>query len=857
MHETWTDPDSGYNCKIIKFSDDRFKAIAKSPDGETEISFERRNRHIAKRELIAAIHSAREKNLNKKTGKSKRAKKRKERKLRAQKRNAEIHNHKGETANSSSSAVVCVVDKNDLSDLQNQKFSSEVVIKVEEMEPPSRRLHNTYRSDVKKGATVDEKPKNSNVIYTISSKSQLYVPIWNRKETDNIIYFELRGNSYHEKPTSDILILSPDPSNPFDSNAIRVLDSNHRMIGYVPKEIVSSKNTYNDLTKNVKNLFLEKKNNKFYVKVYLKPRVDSQHSDNITSFSTPDNFIINKNSNYIFSDNDNNIYLDEYGILSTKDDQGFEETKTIPDRSLAYFFNHCASLTDEQKSVILLTCARKTFKVNAFAGTGKTTTILNAAKAFPMEGKCYLAFNAAIAKEVRELKISGLKTYTIHQYARSLIIKKDIRYLQKLSNPGIDYRTDSEFLESASYTLGLDRKELLICLSIISNFSKTDSEMLSTTEGLDGEIKKWLIDDVFPKLTVDSEDRNISELAFSNAKVYFIEKSICLFNYIVDPDIKNTFLSFEIYLKLWQLNPMHLDENIFFVDEAQDIDPVMFSALKKIGKQTVWVGDSYQQIYRWRGAINAMNEISARAIYLTETFRFDQIICNLANFCLNKLGESRKIVSSKRPNTDIPGSQKITILFRTNLNMIELAFSYAGSGQKIFFPSFKNSGFLKILEFYCLNIIDFRNEGIPKGRKLKKYSNFSELSSLLNSNDIDQDLVQAYRIAEVFSWNKLAIESSFQKLEFALCESPDAADVLMCTAHSAKGREWDFIEIFGDFEHFLAASKQSDDGSFRDELMLFYVAITRAKKAITNIEIVEGILSRIFSCNVGELKDRT
>jgi superfamily I DNA/RNA helicase len=55
------------------------------------------------------------------------------------------------------------------------------------------------------------------------------------------------------------------------------------------------------------------------------------------------------------------------------------------------------------------------------------------------------------------------------------------------------------------------------------------------------------------------------------------------------------------------------------------------------------------------------------------------------------------------------------------------------------------------------------------------------------------------------------------------------ADVTVSTAHKAKGREWDAVQLAGDFPE---PEKQGDE-----ELRLLYVACTRAKREL-DIEAV-------------------
>jgi len=57
-------------------------------------------------------------------------------------------------------------------------------------------------------------------------------------------------------------------------------------------------------------------------------------------------------------------------------------------------------LTTEQQIIVSAFSRERLLKVNAFAGTGKTTTLLAIAKSTKDRG-IYLAFNKAIAEEVK------------------------------------------------------------------------------------------------------------------------------------------------------------------------------------------------------------------------------------------------------------------------------------------------------------------------------------------------------------------------------------------------------------------------------------------------------------------------
>nr|WP_249816408.1 UvrD-helicase domain-containing protein [Bradyrhizobium sp. 180] len=56
-------------------------------------------------------------------------------------------------------------------------------------------------------------------------------------------------------------------------------------------------------------------------------------------------------------------------------------------------------------------------------------------------------------------------------------------------------------------------------------------------------------------------------------------------------------------MKLWALSNPAIAADFILLDEAQDTNPVVLDVLRKQPAQMVYVGDKYQQIYEWRGAV--------------------------------------------------------------------------------------------------------------------------------------------------------------------------------------------------------------------------------------------------------------
>ncbi|CAB3801229.1 hypothetical protein LMG28138_04976 [Pararobbsia alpina] len=98
------------------------------------------------------------------------------------------------------------------------------------------------------------------------------------------------------------------------------------------------------------------------------------------------------------------------------------------------------------------------------------------------------------------------------------------------------------------------------------------------------------------------------------------------------------------HLKVWAQTEPRIDADFILFDEAQDSDGVMLSVLGlQRHAQIIYVGDPYQQIYEWRGAVNAMAQIDVPERALTESFRFGPTFAALASCVLALLGERTPI----------------------------------------------------------------------------------------------------------------------------------------------------------------------------------------------------------------------
>src|SRR5437763_2679619 len=103
------------------------------------------------------------------------------------------------------------------------------------------------------------------------------------------------------------------------------------------------------------------------------------------------------------------------------------------------------------------------------------------------------------------------------------------------------------------------------------------------------------------------------------------------------------------------------------------------------GSKIVLVGDRYQAIYAWRGAINAMTRVEGHSEYLTKSFRFGQGVADVATAVLQ--GKMKLTGREDMPSTIgrnvVDRSKPYMHLFRTNSGLLYTAVAAISKGENI------------------------------------------------------------------------------------------------------------------------------------------------------------------------------
>ena len=315
--------------------------------------------------------------------------------------------------------------------------------------------------------------------------------------------------------------------------------------------------------------------------------------------------------------------------------------------------------TQEQQLIIDSARQRHNLAITAFAGSGKTATCLMVSKELTRPS-LYIAFNKSIATEASEKFPIHVDCRTLHSLAYEDIIK-----------PNKMFKKVSGFIDTKEVIALLDKQlELLtdvevlelvyLVLDVIKAFCQ------SASFSLEDFIDEFLSEDY------SSEQRAIYKPLVVQVWAAMTSKSSTLK------------MTHDVYLKLFQLSkPVLLQYEVIYLDEAQDSNPVSLDIFyRQTHAQLVMVGDPYQSIYEWRGAVNAFDTVPATFVRkaLTESFRFTAEIARIASTLTYIAGNDTEIKGLYSGNQD----NSRAVICRTNASILARLLDAVKTGSKVF-----------------------------------------------------------------------------------------------------------------------------------------------------------------------------
>jgi hypothetical protein len=451
--------------------------------------------------------------------------------------------------------------------------------------------------------------------------------------------------------------------------------------------------------------------------------------------------------------------------------------------------------TDEQDACVQAVLSGKnTVKILALAGTGKTTTLREAADDLPGRG-VYITFNRKNADDARPLFPDRVDCRTAHSLAYRSV---GFRYQGRLKRPArLSPDALARGLKCERATLDLHGQRLdgvgvaQVAWRLLQRFIKTPDRYPSL-----GHLPPaWTAAE---RLAAEPVVLPVARRGWDD-----LQKVTGLLPF-----------SHDTYLKIWQLKRPTIAGDFIFFDEAQDADPVMLAVLLAQEAQQVFVGDPHQAIYEWRGAVNAMEHVAADVeSTLTGSFRFGQAIAEVANTYLAALGAdvSLRGVAAHTSRVGPISMPKVT-LCRTNSEAVRGVIAALEAGQR---PHL--CGGVKELIAFADSAERLKNGTAARHPLLSSFRSWREVQTFAEDEEGAGELPMLVRLVDDYGERKLL---------WALrrCKDEANANRVYSTAHKAKGREWPTVTIASDFSQ--------TDLTDRQELRLVYMALTRAQKQL-------------------------
>jgi hypothetical protein len=465
--------------------------------------------------------------------------------------------------------------------------------------------------------------------------------------------------------------------------------------------------------------------------------------------------------------------------------------------------------TDEQAAVVEAFGAGDDLVIEAGAGTGKTSTLAMLTESAPARRGIYLAYNRSAADDAKQRFPASVECLTAHALAFRAVGRS---YARRLRAPRQTSHQAAQILGLQPFRLS---KDLVVGPNVLARLAL-------------GAVRRfcWSADDHILPQHVPVWDLRIPSLPEGPAAVQgAIVQAVLPIAEQAWRDLTSAEgqLRFEHdhYLKVWALSRPRIRADYLLLDEAQDANPVIEEVVgQQDHLQRVLVGDRQQQIYAWRGAVDAMSRFRGRRLVLSQSFRFGPAIAEEANKWLAALGAGLRLSGLGGPSQVARLAQPDAILCRTNASCVQQIMDAFDAGRR---PALVGGG--EGIRRFAVAAIKLK-AGIPcEHPELVLFRSWEELQEFVEQEEAGSDLKVFVDLVDRHGPTTL-IDLVDQLVD------ERHADVIVSTAHRAKGREWATVKLGA------IAQERRDREAGRPlppsdtDARLAYVAVTRARAVL-------------------------
>ena len=513
-------------------------------------------------------------------------------------------------------------------------------------------------------------------------------------------------------------------------------------------------------------------------------------------------------------------------------------------------------------------------------GTGKTTFLKNKVDAIIKEGKAhpkqigYFSFTVKAAEEIRnrvargnmsENELKKMYPYfcTLHSLAYKRLRLEPHEIMDELDYMELSDMTGRKFVNKMKKGNGMDFSMPTAQSQYQDTINLAYAKYPHDEERLSRIFKEVKLSDYGARNTILQMDKDLTNFKRDRHKLEYV-------------DYFNTFLETK--------NPPPL--KYLFIDEAQDLSAHQWMVVDMIQKvsqpiETYVAGDDDQAIFRWAGAdiehfINMANDKNNTILPLKQSYRVPKSVHTLATKMAQSISNriekqydprddegERKVLNFRPLNKSLAEGEWL-ILCRTHeiVKQVCGALDRYGWLYKCYGKSVVNE---KIIEAIVSWTRLQRGEKVSGGRVDTIYS-FMDSTRIKRGHgtfkgshtemySID-DLINKYGLREhikedlftkTLDWydvlNAKGILKKIIYLRQVMRDGhrlDDKPRIEVSTIHASKGGERDNVMLLTDLSYGPYKSSRDTQQGRDDELRVFYVGATRAKKKLVIVHTTEA-----------------
>lgn len=466
--------------------------------------------------------------------------------------------------------------------------------------------------------------------------------------------------------------------------------------------------------------------------------------------------------------------------------------------------------------------------VEAVAGSGKTTTIVEAAKRIkPERSVLFLAFNKNIADELRSRLPTSVQAKTLNALGYRIWTRRAGKFLR------VDANKTREICKNL---LGEEERllepEIKKLVALAKSIGLVPRDVRAPAALVQDDDQVWL--DLIAKHDIDLDAKQVDK-AIAGAR--FVLSVGLRQEQVIDYDD-------QLYLPVVMGEPPPERYDWVIVDEAQDVSPIQRALIRKVlkpGGRLLAVGDPHQAIYGFRGADSeSLGRIAAE-------FGCVRLPLSISYRCAqNVVFYAQTVVGHIEAAPDAPeglvecwprwqGSDMVAgdmVVCRNVAPLISLAYALLarrvpaqvmgrdiGEGLIALIKRLKPRGLDDLvakLEKYLAAEVE---KAVTKGQEEKAEAAEDRVGSIL---------------AFISGGSSTTVPELFRSIE-ELFGNKDGPRVVLSTVHKAKGLESERVFVLDPWR--MPSRWARQPWQKEQEKNLMYVAYTRAKRHLVFVNI--------------------